>query len=217
MGSARYVTRSSSLAFGLAALVIPQIALAAETADHADPVASLAVSLGIMLVGAKLGGEVATRLGQPAVLGELLFGVVLGNLSLLGISALEPIKDDPSIEMLARLGVLLLLFEVGLESTVEQMLRVGGSSLLVAVLGVAAPFALGWGVGAWLLPQSSAYAHAFLGATLTATSVGITARVLRDLCRSRSAESRVILGAAVIDDVLGLVVLAVLTGIITAA
>jgi Kef-type K+ transport system membrane component KefB len=97
------------------------------------------------------------------------------------------------------------------------MMRVGASSLLVATLGVVAPFALGWLVGAWFLPQAGPYVHAFLGATLTATSVGITARVLQDLGRSRSPEARVILGAAVIDDVLGLVVLAVVSGVIAAA
>jgi Kef-type K+ transport system membrane component KefB len=87
----------------------------------------------------------------------------------------------------------------------------------VAVLGVVAPFALGWAVSAWMLPDKSVYVHAFLGATLTATSVGITARVLQDLQRSQSPEARVILGAAVIDDVLGLVILAVVTGVISAA
>jgi Kef-type K+ transport system membrane component KefB len=97
------------------------------------------------------------------------------------------------------------------------MLKVGLPSLLVAVLGVVTPFALGWGVGAVLLPDHSAYAHAFLGATLTATSVGITARVLSDLGKSRTPEARVILGAAVIDDVLGLVILAIVSGAIQAA
>jgi Kef-type K+ transport system membrane component KefB len=97
------------------------------------------------------------------------------------------------------------------------MLKVGWPSLLVAVLGVATPFALGWAVGALLLPDRSPYVHAFLGATLTATSVGITARVLQDLNRSKTPEARIILGAAVIDDVLGLVILAVVGGIIAAA
>jgi Kef-type K+ transport system membrane component KefB len=119
--------------------------------------------------------------------------------------------------VLAQLGVLILLFAVGLESTVRDMLKVGLPSLLVAVLGVVTPFALGWGVGAVLLPNHSAYAHAFLGATLTATSVGITARVLSDIGKSRTPEARVILGAAVIDDVLGLVILAIVGGAIQAA
>jgi Kef-type K+ transport system membrane component KefB len=97
------------------------------------------------------------------------------------------------------------------------MMQVGWSSLLVAVLGVMFPFAFGWGIGAWLLPHESVYVHAFIGATLTATSVGITARVLQDLGQSRTGEARIILGAAVIDDVLGLMILAVVAGIIAAA
>jgi Kef-type K+ transport system membrane component KefB len=192
-------------------------AYASEAGGHSDPVASVALWLVIILLAAKAGGDLATRLGQPAVLGELLLGVVLGYLTLAGFSGLEPVKDDPFIDMFARVGVLVLLFEVGLESTVGQMLSVGWSSLLVATLGVAAPLALGWGVGAWLLPEQSGYVHAFLGATLSATSVGITARVLKDLGRSQSNEARTILGAAVIDDVLGLVILAVVTGAIAAA
>jgi Kef-type K+ transport system membrane component KefB len=121
------------------------------------------------------------------------------------------------VDILAGLGVVILLFEVGLESTVRDMLKVGLPSVLVAILGVAAPFVLGWAVGSLLLPDRSVYVHAFLGATLTATSVGITARVLQDLGRSQSPEARVILGAAVIDDVLGLVILAVVSGTIAAA
>jgi Kef-type K+ transport system membrane component KefB len=96
------------------------------------------------------------------------------------------------------------------------MLKVGLTSLLVAVVGVVLPFALGWGVGAWLLPESSPYVHAFLGATLTATSVGITARVLQDMGASRTQEARIILGAAVIDDVLGLMILGAVSGAIAA-
>ena len=119
--------------------------------------------------------------------------------------------------MLAGIGALILLFEVGVESTVAQMLQVGVTSLFVAVLGVVVPFALGWGVGAWLLPDASPYVHAFLGATLCATSVGITARVLQDLGSSRRPEARIILGAAVIDDVLGLVILGAVSGAIAAA
>lgn len=190
---------------------------AQAAAQHADPIAAVVLFLAIILVGAKLGGDLAVRLDQPAVLGELVFGILLGNLPLLGVSVFEPIRHDTTIDMLSRLGVILLLFEVGLESTVAQMLRVGWSSLLVAVIGVAFPFALGWGVGAWLLPHESVYVHAFLGATLTATSVGITARVLQDLKKSQTGESRIILGAAVIDDVLGLLILAVVAGIIAAA
>ena len=201
---------------GVAVLVaVP--AWAAEESAHGDPVAQVVLSLAVILVAAKLGGHLAVRVGQPAVLGELVFGVLLGNLSLAGFTGLEYLKSDASVDMLSRIGVILLLFSVGLESTVSQMLQVGLSSLLVATLGVVGPFALGWGVGAWLLPEHSAYVHAFLGATLTATSVGITARVLTDLRKSQSKEARIILGAAVIDDVLGLLILAVVAGVINAA
>ena len=184
---------------------------------HVDPIATLLLSLAIMLVAAKIGGHFAVRMGQPSVLGELLAGVVLGNLTLVGISGFEYLGTDEAVTMLAGFGVIILLFQVGLESTVAQMLKVGPSSFLVATLGVVGPFALGWGVGAWLLPEESIYAHLFLGATLTATSVGITARVLKDLGRSQTGEARIILGAAVIDDVQGLVILAVVTGIVAAA
>src|SRR4029078_13028131 len=121
------------------------------------------------------------------------------------------------VALIARVGVLILLFEVGLESTVRQMLEVGLAAALVAITGVATRFALGWAVGALLVPELGPYVHAFLGATLSATSVGITARVLKDLGASQTDEARIILGAAVIDDVLGLVVLAVVGGMIVAA
>ncbi len=184
---------------------------------HESPLAAVVLLVAVVLVAAKLGGELAVRLRQPAVLGELVIGVLLGNLHLLGWGALESARWDPALDLLAQLGVLILLFEIGLESTVGQMMKVGVTSLVVAVLGVAAPFGLGWLVGAWLLPDAGTYVHLFLGATLSATSVGITARVLKDVGRSDSDEARVILGAAVIDDVLGLVVLAVVTGAIAAA
>lgn len=186
----------------------------ASGGGHEDASAFVALALAIILVSAKIGGDVATRVGQPAVLGELMVGMLLGNV---GLPIAEQIKNDEYVGLLASIGVLILLFEVGLESTIAQMLKVGLSSFLVAVLGVVVPFALGWGVGKWLLPDHSEYVHAFLGATLTATSVGITARVLKDLGRSTTKEARVILGAAVIDDVLGLLILAVVTGIIGAA
>ncbi len=184
---------------------------------HADPVTTVVFGLAVILAAAKLGGALAVRMGQPAVLGELVAGVLLGGVDLLGLNWFTGIEHDSTIQVLAGLGVVILLFEVGLESTIRDMLKVGLPSLLVAMLGVAAPFALGWGVGALLLPDRSVYVHIFLGATLTATSVGVTARVLQELGRSQSPEARIILGAAVIDDVLGLVILAVVAGIIAAA
>jgi Kef-type K+ transport system membrane component KefB len=193
------------------------VLLASSASGAIDPVAPVLLWLAVILVAAKVGGEIATRLKQPAVLGELCAGVLLGNLDAAGIRGLAVMRDDPSLDLLARFGVVLLLFGVGLESTVREMLRVGLASFSVAVLGVVAPFALGWGVGAWLLPGAGPYVHAFLGATLSATSVGITARVLDDLGRSRTDEARIILGAAVIDDVLGLLILAVVSGAVAAA
>jgi Kef-type K+ transport system membrane component KefB len=197
----------------LAAALLPLPALA----TGGDPAARVALALAVVLLAAKLGAEAAVRLGQPAVLGELIAGLVLGNLDLVGVGLLEGIGADPAVDLLARLGVILLLFQVGLESTVRQMLSVGWSALLVAALGVATPMALGVAVGAWLLPGAGFVTAAFIGATLSATSVGITARVMQDLGAGQSSEARVILGAAVIDDVLGLLLLSVVTGMATAA
>jgi len=199
------------------AVTLARAAEAPAGASHGDPAARVVLGLAVVLVAAKLGGALALRLGQAAVLGELVAGLLVGNADLLGFTAFEWLGTDPGIDLLARIGVLLLLFEVGLESTVKEMMQVGWSALLVATLGVAAPFGLGWLVSAWLLPEAGTYVHMFVGATLTATSVGITARVLRDIGWSSSHEARIILGAAVIDDVLGLVILAVVTGIIAGA
>jgi Kef-type K+ transport system membrane component KefB len=113
--------------------------------------------------------------------------------------------------------VILLLFEVGLESDLNEMRRVGVSALLVAVIGVVVPMLLGIGVAWVFLPRTSPLVWVFVGATLCATSVGITARVLRDLGQIQRPEARIVLGAAVIDDVLGLVVLAAVSGIISAS
>ena len=214
-------SRSGTSGKWLAASALTALAGAGTVAwaagGHADPVVPVVFFLTLILLAAKLGGDLAARMGQPAVLGELAVGVLLGNLSHLGITLFEPIKTHASIELLAGLGVLILLFEVGLESTVKEMMQVGLSSLLVAVIGVITPLVLGFGVGRVFLPHASPYAWAFLGATMCATSVGITARVLQDLNRSKSPEARVVLGAAVIDDVLGLVILAVVSGVIVAA
>jgi Kef-type K+ transport system membrane component KefB len=185
--------------------------------SYADTLAPVVLALAVILAAAKLGGDAAERIGQPAVLGELVVGVLVGNLPLVGIDSFQFIAANSTIEVLAQLGAVILLFEVGLESTVRDMLHVGVRSLMVAVLGVVTPWALGWWVGALLLPKHSVYVHAFLGAVVTATSVGITARVLKDLGRSQSPEARIILGAAVIDDVLGLVVLAAVAAVIAAA
>jgi Kef-type K+ transport system membrane component KefB len=210
------MTRAWLLAV-LCACAWPLHAFASDGSEPSDPVATLVLSLGLILLGAKFGGHLASRVGQPAVLGELLFGVLIGNLPLLGFTGLEYLATDANLDMLARLGVILLLFEVGLESTVAQMLEVGASSFVVATIGVVTPCVLGYGIGLWLLPHATIYARLFLAAALCATSVGITARVLKDLGQSHTEEARIVLGAAVIDDVMGLVILAVVTGLIGAA
>src|SRR2546421_4835452 len=170
------------------------------------------VAIAVILIAAKLCGELFERIGQPAVLGELIAGILLGSLVLFGFTAAEPLKTNPTISALAEIGVIILLFEVGLESNLKEMLEVGWSSLLVATAGVTVLFFLGWGVAAYFMPDAARLVHIFIGATLTATSVGITARVLKDLGRLQTREARIILGAAVIDDVLGLLLLAFVAG-----
>lgn len=190
-------------------------AAGAESGGHGlDPAVLAGVAL--MLIAAKLGGAFFERFKQPAVLGELIIGILIGNLALMGWTAAEPLKTNLIIAALAEVGVIILLFEVGLESNLSEMLEVGWSSLFVALAGVLVPFFLGWGVAAYFLPDASRLVHLFIGATLCATSVGITARVLKDMGRLQTRESRIILGAAVIDDVLGLVILAVVAGAIKA-
>lgn len=177
-----------------------------------DPtsVASVLLVLAAILAGAKLGGELAERLGQPAVLGELVAGVALGP-SVLGL--VDP--SLPFVHYLAEIGVVILLFEIGLETDLRQLLRVGGTAATVALVGVALPFAFGEVVArAAGLARMPALVVA---AALTATSVGITARVLADLGRLHDIESQVVLGAAVIDDIVGLVILGVVTQLVAGA
>ncbi len=217
----RKLFASAIILFGLLILVTQSLSVVADpaltkTARHGlDPIVLIGVA--VMLVVAKLGGEIFERVGQPAVLGELIAGIVVGNLVIFGFTGAELLKTNEIISSLAEIGVIVLLFEVGLESDLKEMMEVGWSSLLVAVLGVIAPFFLGWGVSAYFIPGEARLGHIFIGATLCATSVGITARVLKDLGKLSTREARIILGAAVIDDVLGLLILAVVAGAIKAA
>jgi Kef-type K+ transport system membrane component KefB len=174
-------------------------------------------ALVLMILGGKLGGTLFAAIKQPPVLGELAVGVVLGNLGLVGFHGLDSLRSLASIDLLAQIGVLFLLFSVGLESDASKMMAVGASSFVVAALGVVAPMVLGYFCSAWFFPTHASLTHWFVGATLCATSVGITARVLTELRKVSSVEGRIILGAAVIDDVMGLIVLAVVAGIIRAA
>ena len=169
-----------------------------------DGIPALLAALVAIIVATKLLGEIAQRLGQPAVLGELISGVLLGG-SVLGIvSAREPV-----IHALAQLGVLILLFEIGLHTDLRSLAKVGKTAVMVAVVGVVLPFGLGYAggrlLGLGVIPALVA------GAALTATSIGISARVLSDLGRLRTPEGQVVLGAAVLDDVIGLIILSVVS------
>jgi Kef-type K+ transport system membrane component KefB len=165
----------------------------------------LLAGLVLVWLAAKVAGEAMERIGQTAVLGELLAGAIIGP-GVLGL-----VHESEVLHALAELGVLILLFEVGLESDLADLLRAGLQAMLIAFIGVVVPFAVGYGVMHWL--GHPALLAVFVGATFTATSVGITARVLRDLGRLQDAAAKVVLGAAVVDDILGLIILAVVTGV----
>src|SRR5215470_12209320 len=186
-----------------------------DNSQHLDP--TVLIGAAVMLIVAKIAGEFFERRKLPSVLGELIAGILLGNLILFGFTRVETLKTNGTIAALAELGVIILLFEVGLESNLREMMEVGWSSLLVAIVGVLAPFLLGWLVSAYFIPDQPRLVHIFIGATLCATSVGITARVFKDLGKLTTREARIILGAAVIDDVLGLLILAIVSGAIRAA
>jgi Na+:H+ antiporter len=242
----------------------------ASAGAHADPFAFVLLQLAIVTVVAMVGRWAATRARQPAVLGELVMGVVVGNIGywlgnplfvlimrfgevqplfgelwrsglpirdvaatiftpaqllpggigaqvvgiLTGSNASQWIIMGAALWIFSNLGVIILLFMVGLESTVHDMLAVGARALAVAVVGIITPLALGFAATEILLPGTPVTVALFLGATLAATSVGITARVFKDLGKLHTGEAKVILGAAVIDDVLGLIILAMVVGIV---
>ena len=201
--------------FLLLALIVVPLAQASSEEGGAHNFATTFLWIAVILVAAKL-SSLVEKIGQPSVLGELIIGVILGNLVLLGLHIFEPIKTDPIIAFLAELGVVILLFQIGLESNIKKMRQVGLRAFLVACVGVVVPFILGtYVVGPLLLPGLSFNAYLFLGATLTATSVGITARVFRDLNKLQIPEAQIVLGAAVLDDVMGLIILAVVSAIVT--
>ncbi|MEA2078392.1 MAG: cation:proton antiporter [Pseudomonadota bacterium] len=159
------------------------------------------LSLLIILLTARVFAELATRLKSPAVIGELFAGVVLGP-SLLGW-----IEPTEAIRLMAGIGIILLLFEVGLETDVKRLVRTGLESVVVALAGFVLPLLFGFGL-AYGLFELPLLVSLFIGGTLTATSIGITVRVLGDLKRQHSKEGQIVLGAAVLDDVMGVVLLA---------
>jgi Kef-type K+ transport system membrane component KefB len=177
--------------------------------------------LAVMLLVAKFAGAAFERLRQPAVLGELLAGIVLGAgvLKIIPLAPSDPLT--PVFRLLAEVGVVVLLFEIGLGTDLQAMARLGPAATSVSVVGVAVPFVLGWlywhsGLhGEEHALADPATTAIFVGATLTATSIGVTARVLGDLAVLQTLEAQLILGAAVIDDVLGLAILGVVTALAT--
>ena len=238
---------------------------AGPPAGHGDPVAPILLVLVLIALGAALGGRAMSRLGQPAVSGELLIGMLVANLGyyfrepvltllregetvrrvvdmalvlnvslgraaqlvlpagghadrlaqiLSGEAGMAAISVYGFVDLLSRIAIIVLLFLVGLETSASEMRRVGKTALLVAALGVLVPFLLGLGAMALLQPEAPLGKHLFISGILTATSVGITARVLRDLQQTYRSEAKIILGAAVIDDVLGLLVLAVVSALV---
>ena len=254
----------------LAVLATGAAHAAGSEGGHADPFAPILLELAVVVLAAALGRRSAGLVGQPAVLGELVIGVVIGNVGywlgaplfvllmhfddvskIVAMSWNSPLtvadaatKVLPTVQLgpgtvgarivaalggpeggqwvvmtlviwlLSNLGVTLLLFMVGMESSVEELVGVGPRALVVAGVGIVAPFAAGFLTTSLLLPAAPTAVHLFVGATLSATSVGITARVFQDLRRLQSAEAKLILSAAVLDDVLGLIVLAVVAGVV---
>ncbi len=183
----------------------------------ADPLSSTLGLLALLWLAAKLGGELAIRMKIPAVAGELAMGLTLAALHRQFI-AFPDVTLNAAADLLANLGIVVLMFAVGLESTVAQMLKSGAASLRVAFIGVAAPMALGLGGAILMLPKGTPFSvDLFIGACLCATSIGISAQVLREKGAANTTEGRVIMGAAVMDDILGLLVLVLVSGLVSAS
>jgi Kef-type K+ transport system membrane component KefB len=230
---------------------------------HGDPIAPVILGVTSILFFAVIGRFIARRLDQPTVLGELLMGIVLGNIAwyfdvdlitllregprvfevvhevlagqpvdqvvatvfgpdvgaeiiriITGPSGGQLVQVAHTVDVFSRYGVIFLLFMVGLETNLDEMRRVGADSARVAIIGVVAPFAFGFGLILFLSPEMPLNANLFAAATLGATSIGITANVLREIGWSNSREGHIILGAAVWDDILGLIILTVVSGIV---
>ena len=181
------------------------------------------IALALILIFSKVFGELAERIKQPSVLGELVAGIILGGSVLAVVPSVVGMAGYDTFHLLAEVGVAILLFEIGLETDLKDLIKVGFTSMLVAIVGVIVPFALGfasilvfekYGMLGNVDPNFTILIAITAGATLTATSVGITARVLSDMNRLQSGEAKIILGAAVIDDILGLIILGVVSGLI---
>jgi Kef-type K+ transport system membrane component KefB len=208
-----------SLIVAVLLLLAPTSAFAASTSSESkDTVTHFGIvfaMFALVLVAGKIGNFVE-RYGQPAVIGELLAGVVLSGLGYFGWDFISQVSKDTTISFIASFGALLLLFSIGLESSLRDMRRVGVRALFVALIGMVLPFTFGAYVLAPIFFEgASSSAKLFLGASLVATSVGITAAVFKSFNLLRSRAAQTVLGAAVIDDVLGLIVLAVVSALAT--
>lgn len=164
---------------------------------------TILLQLVLILFSARVCGDIAVRLQAPAVIGELLAGVIIGP------SLLDLVQPSEPIHLLAQIGIILLLFGVGIETDISQLISAGGRAGLVAAVGVTAPFLLGFGLSFYLF-DFSLLPSLFIASTLTATSIGITLRVLADLKKQSTPEAQIILGAAVIDDIIGIILLSLL-------
>lgn len=244
--------------------LLPTVSYATEAAEHSEPIASVLLGVTCILILAVLGRFLAKKFNQPAVLGELIIGVLIGNifyyfgnqlvvilregssiyevlrdlltgqtlgqaiahsipnpvyakevlLALSGSAGTEYLKVAYMVDMFSRFGVIFLLFMVGLETSIAELKKTGKESLFVAVIGIIAPMVLGYLFACFMLPEGSYKQALFIGATLSATSIGITASVLKEMNQLASREAKIILGAATLDDILGLIILAVVSSIV---
>ncbi len=195
-------------------LLFPQFANAAEQADSLDSFSLVFLFIVLLLLAGRIGALIE-RLHQPAVLGELLMGMFLAAVALFPkFHGIVDLSHNALVVGIAEIGILLLLFRIGLESNLSEMKYVGLKAFFVAAVGVTLPFIGGYFATKLLIPSATNNVCLFLGATLTATSVGITTRVFQDLHVLKTIESKIVLGAAVIDDILGLLILAIVSGII---
>ena len=166
-------------------------------------VSTFFIHITIILLSARILGEIAAYLSVPSVIGELMAGIILGP------SLLSLIEPTDVIKLLAEIGIILLLFEVGLETDIMRLMKTGVNSTVIALFGVAAPFVFGFCVSYYIF-ELQLLTSLFVGGTLTATSIGITVRILTDLSKHHSREAQMVLGAAVIDDIIGVILLAFL-------
>ncbi len=163
----------------------------------------LLIAIALILVSARVFGELAKRLGAPVIIGELLAGIIIGP-SLLGL-----VEPNDVIRLLAEIGIIMLLFQVGIESDIDKLIKAGPRAVVLAIGGFVIPFVLGFLACKYIF-SLPLIVCLFVGGTLTATSIGVTVRILSELGRHQSMEGQIVLGAAVIDDVLGVLLLAVL-------